>query len=68
MSAAGQGREAHCKSGARTAALSPPRIYHDLISGGELTTDPTTIAVKPNMESSGAGCDVISSLDGAGRR
>lgn len=66
--AAGQRREAHCKFGARTAALSPPRICHDLISGGELTIDPTTIAVKANKESPDTVCDVISSLDYAGRR
>jgi hypothetical protein len=68
MLAAGQGRETHCKSGARTAALGSPRICHDLISGGELAIDPATIAVKANKESSGAGCDAISSLDGAGRQ
>src|SRR4051812_1142297 len=59
----GQTREAHCKSGGRTAALSPPRTYHDLISGGEIAIDPTNVAVKANKESAGTGRDVISSLD-----
>jgi hypothetical protein len=38
---------ANCKSGAGTAELGSPRMYHDLISGGEPTIDPRRKKSRP---------------------